>query len=140
MTTFETVSPSTIPPRPRCDLTRIPISVPRKTQLETVTFRTPPDISLPIVTPPCPLYITQLVIVISSEALPILRPSSLVPDLIAMQSSPTSIRQLEICTFLQASGLMPSVLGDGTGASIVTPSTRTLSHSRKCKFQDGEFR
>ena len=47
---------STTPPRPRAVLKRRPISVPMKVQFCTSMLRTPPDISLPMVTPPgCPV-------------------------------------------------------------------------------------
>ena len=83
----------------------IPRSVPSKTQLLMVTFFTPPLISLPITTPPCPLNMVQLVMVIFSQGTPSLRACKSRPDLMVMQSSPTEMWQSLMCTFLQDSGL-----------------------------------
>src|SRR5437016_1780566 len=106
---------STTPPRPRRDLNRSPRSVPTSTQLDIVTFLTEPLISLPKTIPPWPCSNVQLVMVIFSHALSSRRPSSSLPDLIVMQSSPTSTWQLEMCTLRHESGLMPSVLGEFGG-------------------------
>src|SRR4051794_39486064 len=74
-------------------------------------LRTPPEISLPIVTPPCPSFISQPRTIIFSVGTPILRPSSLRPDLIAMQSSPVSKEQFSTSTSLHDSGSHPSLFG-----------------------------
>src|SRR2546423_693277 len=71
---------STTPPRPRVVLKRSPLSVSRKTQLVTLTLRTPPDISLPITTPPCPCSTVQLRTTIFSVGRPRRRPCSSRPD------------------------------------------------------------
>ena len=107
-----------------------------------VTRLTPPDISLPITTPPCPESITQLVIVIFSQAFPYFRPSASRPDLIVIQSSPTLIKQSEIRTFRQEDGFIPSVLGpfgSFEGLLIVTPCTVTLSQKAGFIVQKGEL-
>src|SRR4051812_47879945 len=96
---------STTPPLPRRDLNRNPRSVPTKTQLEIVTLRIDPDISDPKTTPPCPCIIVQLVTVTFSVGRCSFRPSSSVPHLSVTQSSPTSIRQSEMCTLRHDSGL-----------------------------------
>ena len=54
---------STTPPLPRIVFILMPMSVPSKTQFEMAILFTPPLISLPITTPPCPLSIVQFVIV-----------------------------------------------------------------------------
>ena len=79
---------STLPPRPRRVLTRMPLSVPSKTQPAMDTRRMEPLISLPSTTPPWPCTIVQPVMVMSSQG--ISRSQSSVPALMAMQSSPTS--------------------------------------------------
>jgi len=129
---------STMPPRPRVDFRRIPRSVPSKTQLLMVTFFTPPLISLPITTPPCPLNMVQLVMVIFSQGTPSLRACKSRPDLMVMQSSPTEMWQSLMCTFLQDSGLMPSVLGEGT-LWMVMPLMVTLSQNSGFTVQKGEL-
>jgi len=91
ITTLLTRMSSTAPPRPRVVLMRMPRSVPSKMQLLIVTLRTPPDISLPMTTPPWPSNIVQLVTVMFSQGRPTRRPSASRPDLIVMQSSPTLI-------------------------------------------------
>ena len=124
MTMLSTRICSTTPPRPRDAFSRIPASVPSKTQFEMVTRFTPPDISLPITTPPCPESMIQLVIVMFSQAFPYLRPSASRPDLMVMQSSPTLMKQSEMRTLRQEVGLMPSVLGPLgflSGFLMVTP-------------------
>ena len=127
-----------MPPRPRVDFRRIPRSVPSKTQLLMVTFFTPPLISLPITTPPCPLNMVQLVIVIFSQGTPSLRACRSRPDLMVMQSSPTEMWQSQMCTFLHDSGLMPSVLGEGT-LWMVMPLMVTLSQNSGFTVQKGEL-
>jgi len=52
------------------------------------------DISLPITTPPCPCSMVQFMMVMFWQGRSVRRPSSSDPDLIAMQSSPTSMWQL----------------------------------------------
>src|SRR5574340_1036135 len=49
------------------------------------------------------------------------------PDLSVMQSSPTSMWQFEMWTWRHESGLMPSVLGESAGLTIVTLSMVTFS-------------
>ena len=129
----------TTPPRPRCVFRRMPRSVPSKTQLLMTTFFTPPDISLPITTPPCPASMVKLVIVIFSQGLFTRRPSSSLPHLIAMQSSPTSMWQFEIRTFRHESGLIPSVFGESFGLIMVRSCTVTFSQYTGFTVQAGEF-
>lgn len=124
MTILDTRISSTIPPRPRLDFNRIPRSVSWKIQFEMVILRILPLISLPNTTPPCPWTIVQFVIVIFSQA--ILSYVSSVPALIAIQSSPTSIWQLLIRTFLHDSGSIPSVFGESAGFKIVKLSNVAL--------------
>ena len=87
------------------------------------TLRTPPLISLPMTTPPCPCTIVQPVIVMFSHGTRSGEAS--VPALMVMQSSPTSMWQSLIRTFRHDSGLMPSVLGESGGLVIRTPDTLT---------------
>src|SRR5690606_38871757 len=138
ITTLETRISSTTPPLPLAVLSRIPRSVPSKTQFEMVTFLIPPETSLPMTTPPCPLSIVQLVMVTFSVGVAHLRPSASRPDLIVMQSSPTLMWQSEMCTFLQEVGLIPSVFGDG-GLKIVTPVILILSQKAGLMVQKGLF-
>src|SRR5690554_5733885 len=93
-------------------------------QFSTNTLRAPPEISLPITTPPWPLRILQPLIRIFSEGVFKRRPSLFLPDLMAIQSSPVSKKQFSITTFLQDSGLQPSELGPRL--SQVTPLMVTL--------------
>ena len=138
ITTLLTRISSTTPPLPRVDLIRIPRSVPSNTQLEIVTLRTLPLISLPITTPPCPESMVQLVIVIFSQGTPKRRACASLPDLIVMQSSPTDIWQSLICTLRQDSGFTPSVFGEGA-LSMVIPFMVTLSQNSGLTVQKGEF-
>src|SRR5450756_1816674 len=96
MRTLETYIFSTTPPRPRELLKRKPTSVPMKVQLSTRTLRTPPDISLPMVNPPCAWYTVQPSTSKSSVGTPIRRPAASLPDLMQMPSSPTSNVQPQI--------------------------------------------
>src|SRR6185312_3708066 len=75
------------------------------------TLRTPPDISLPTVTPPCPFFMWQPRITMFSAGTFTRRPSSLRPDLMAMQSSPVLKKQFSISTSEHDSGSHPSVFG-----------------------------
>ena len=72
--------------------------------------RSIPAFSLPIVTPPCPRSIQQLRTRISLEGVRYVFPRYILPDLIAMQSSPTEKYTPAISTLVQDSGSMPSVL------------------------------
>ena len=138
ITTLLTRMSSTTPPLPRVDLMRIPRSVPSNTQLEIVTLRTLPLISLPITTPTWPESMVQLVMVIFSQGTPKRRACASLPDLIVMQSSPTDIWQSLICTLRQDSGLTPSVFGEGA-LSIVIPFIITLSQNSGFTVQKGEL-
>ena len=99
---------STTPPRPRADLKRRPTSVPEKVQFETLTFLTPPDISLPTTNPPWPWKTMQLSTRIFSHGMPRSRPALSLPLLMQMPSSPTSKRELVSTTFRHDSMSMPS--------------------------------
>src|SRR5262245_55569931 len=87
-------------------------------------LRTPPETSLPITTPPCPSFITQLRTTMFSEGVATRRPSSFLPDLMAMQSSPVSKTQFSINTSRLDSGLQPSLFGPCE--TRVTPRTVTF--------------
>src|SRR5690606_4314096 len=104
-------------------------------QFLTYTLRTPAEISLPITTPPWPSFIIQSSTTMFSLGIFTLRPSSFLPDLIAIQSSPVSNTQFLMCTFLLYSGSQPSLLGPWL--LTVTPSTVTLLHLIGCITQKG---
>src|SRR5215475_39194 len=89
------------------------------------TFQHPPEISLPIVTPPCPSRISQLRTMMFWLGVFTRRPSALRPDLIAIQSSPVLNTQRSISTSLHDSGLQPSLFGPPL--EIFTPRTVTFS-------------
>ena len=110
-------------------------------------FRAPPEISLPITTPPWPSFIVQLRTITFSIGVFTRRPSLFRPDFRAMQSSPVSNVQPSISTSRHDSGSQPSLFGPwlrietlrtvtfwhSTGwishigeLTIVTPSMRTL--------------
>src|SRR5690242_1462269 len=80
-------------------------------QSRTITLRTPPDDSLPMLTPPCPSFILQFCTIRFSHGLLTRRPSALRPDLIAMQASPVSKVHPSISTSVHDSGSQPSLLG-----------------------------
>jgi hypothetical protein len=101
--------------------------VPSKTQSLITTPRTPPDISLPITTPPWPASMVQLAITMFSHGAGSAFDAS-VPALMAMQSSPTSMWQSVMRTLRHDSGSMPSVFGESAGFLIRIPETRTSSH------------
>src|SRR5437016_7347782 len=87
------------------------------------TLRTPPVISLPIVTPPCPAAKEEFWMTMFWLGTFTRRPSVLRPDLIATQSSPTLKVIASISTPSQHSGSQPSVLGPVD--CTVTPSMVT---------------
>ena len=115
ITMLLTRTSSTTPPRPRVDLMRMPRSVPSKTQFEIAMLRTPPDISLPMTTPPWPCSMVQFVMVWFSAGRPILRPWRSRPDLIVMQSSPALMWQSEMWTLRHDSGIDPVGVGRVVG-------------------------
>ena len=80
----------------------------------------------------------QLVMVIFSQGTPNRRAWASLPDFIVIQSSPTEIWQSLICTLRHDSGLIPSVLGEGT-LSIVMPLMVTLSQNSGFTVQKGEL-
>ena len=100
-------------------------------------FRAPPEISLPMVTPPCPSFITQSRMTMFSTGTLTRRPSLLRPDLMAMQSSPVSNVHRSIRTSRHDSGLQPSLLGPWV--TIVSPRTVTFLHSTGCTSHMGEL-
>src|SRR5690349_14635406 len=81
----------------------------------------------------------QLLMVMFSHGPNWLRSVPSTPDLSVIQSSPTSTWQLEICTFRQESGLMPSVLGESGGLRIMTLLTVTHSQRTGLMVQLGEL-
>src|SRR5436853_3570075 len=88
------------------------------------TFRIPPDTSLPMDTPPCPSFIRQFSMTTLLHGTLTRRPSTFLPDLIAMQSSPVLKMQFVMRTSSQHSGSHPSLLGPWL--SIVTFRTVTF--------------
>ena len=86
-------------------------------------LRAPPDISLPITTPPCPSFIVQLRMTTFSIGTARRRPSSFRPDLIAMQSSPVSNVQPSMSTSRHDSGSHPSLFGPW----LLTATLRTVT-------------
>ena len=140
MTMLLTRTSSTTLPRPRVDLMRMPRSVPSNVQLEIAMFRTPPVISLPIDHAAVAVHHRAVgdgdVLDGTADAsAPALRE----PDLIVMQSSPTLMWQSEMCTLRDESGLMPSVLGESSGLSTVTPRMVTSSQATGLIVQNGGF-
>jgi hypothetical protein len=113
------------PPRPRIDLMRSPRSVPTKSESVTHTLRTPPDISLPITTPPWPRSPCRRRTTMFSLGLPTRQPSSFRPDLITTQSSPVLKKESSIRTFRLESGLQPSLFGP----LVSTLTLRTITFS-----------
>ena len=103
----------------------MPRSVPLTTQSWIQISQMPPDIPLPIATAACPPIKRQFFTSICSQGRPTRHPSSFMPELIAMQSSPVSKVQSSISTFLHESGLQPSVFGPLV--FTVTPRTTTSS-------------
>ena len=97
----------------------------------------PPEISLPITTPPCPAFIVQSWISTCSTGLLRRRPSALRPDFSAIQSSPVSNRQCSISTRRQDSGSQPSELGPCD--TTLTWRINTSSDNTGFITQNGEF-
>src|SRR5581483_12233471 len=90
-----------------------------------------------MVTPPCPFFMWQPWITMFCDGTFTRRPSSLRPDLIAMQSSPVLKKQLSISTSEQDSGSHPSVFGPE--ASILRLRTVTLVQRHGVTCHIGEF-
>ena len=126
-------------PRPRRVLMRRPRSLPSIRQLCTRTCFTPPLISLPTVTPPCPSSMWQYAISMSSQGVLYSFPMYILPDLMAMQSSPVEKRMPSALTFLQLSGSKPSVLGLFQGAVTLTLMKARSLLKHGCRFQEGEL-
>ena len=83
------------------------------------TSETPPETSDPIEIPrPC--QNTLLRTVMFWDGMAKARPAALKPDLMAMWSSPQPITLFSIKTSRLESGSMPSVLGESSGAVMVT--------------------
>src|SRR5215471_14823891 len=116
---------SMTPPRPRMDLMRSPRSVPLNSQSVTYTFFTPPDISLPMPTPPWPSAPFTRRTTMFSLGRFTRQPSSLSPDLMMMQSSPVLNDESSMSTFLHESGSMPSLFGP----SVTTFTPRMITFS-----------
>lgn len=114
---------STVPPRLGWLLKRKGLQFSLSIRQERmVTLRMPPDISLPIATPPWPYAKWQFSIRMFSLGRPTLRPSSSRPDLMEMQSSCASMRVEVISISLDESISMPSELGIYSNARISIPS------------------
>ena len=126
--TLRTYTFSISPPRQVLVLIRMTRSRFGLSIRQSSTNKLPPEISLPITTPPCPFLIMQPRTIMFSLGIFHLRPSSLRPDLMAIQSSPVSNVQFSINTFLQDSGSHPSPLGPRL--KTVTPLTIKLSQKR----------
>jgi len=97
----------------------------------------PPEISLPMTTPPWPFFMWQRRTMMFSLGTFHFRPSLLRPDLMAMQSSPVSKKQSSINTLRQDSGSQPSPLGPSL--MMVTPLTTMFSLNRGWMTQKAEF-
>src|SRR5215471_18028551 len=112
-------------------------------QLSANTLRTPPDISLPTVTPPWPSCMWQSWITMFCDGRLTRRPSAFLPDLIAMQSSPVEKLQSLISTSVHDSGSQPSVFGADSRLAlapvIVMLRTMTLAQSTGWTCHMGEF-
>ena len=65
------------------------------------------------------------------------RPSSFLPDLMAIQSSPVLKKQLSISTSVQDSGSHPSVFGPAL--LMVSPRTMTFEDNTGWTFHMGEW-
>ncbi len=139
MTMLEAKTSSMTPPRPRRVLKRMPRSVPEKMQLEMTMLRTPPVVSLPKATAEWPRCMVQLVIVTFSQGCGLARRSSSLPDLMAMQSSPTSMWHSEMWTLEQESMSMPSVLGESGGLMMERRARVTLSQATGTTAQAPEL-
>ena len=129
----------TTPPRPLQLLNLNPTSVPRKRQLLTLIFSTPPDISLPTTKPPCPWKTMQLSTIRFLHGLPLPRPSSFFPDLIHIASSPTSKLEFITSTSSHESTSRPSPFCEYHGFLTVIRLIITFLHIKGCIFQHGEF-
>ena len=105
------------------------------TQSVTKILFTPPDIPLPITAAPCLPVMRQLHITTFSQGLPTLQPSSFIPELMAIQSSPVQKSQSSIQTFWQESGFNPSVLCPEV--LTVTPFILTSSQYTGCMVHCG---
>ena len=130
---------STTPPLPRALLKRKPTSVPRNWQLVTITFFTPPLISLPTTKPPWPLKTVHPSTITFSQGMPRFLPSRSLPLLMQIPSSPTSKVELTMREFLQDSRSRPSPFCAKEGLRTKTSSMSTFSHIRGWMFQAGEF-
>ena len=100
------------------------------------TLRHPPEISLPMTTPPCPFCISQLRMMMFSLGLFHRRPSLLRPLFMAMQSSPVLKKQFSMSTPSHDSGSQPSPLGPSL--LMCTPRTVMFFDSKGCITQNGE--
>src|SRR4051794_31890825 len=126
------VTSSMNPPRPSADLIRRAQATPLPTlQRSTRTPLMPPETSLPTETAPWPALNVQSVMVTSSHARASFRPSSPLPDLMAMQSSCVLNVHFSMRTRRQESGSMPSELWPWV--SNVTPTTATSSQNVGCR-------
>ena len=129
----------TTPPRPRVLLKRRPTSVPRKRQLDTLMFSTPPLISDPTVKPPWPWKTVQLSTMRFLHGRARRRPSASLPDLMQMPSSPASKMESMIRTFSQLSTSMASPFWEYQGLRMLTRLTMRFLHMSGWTFQQGEF-
>ena len=100
-------------------------------------LRAPPEISLPMTTPPWPSFMVQSRITTFSIGRFTRRPSSLRPDLSAMQSSPVSNVQPSMRTSRQHSGSQPSLFGPWL--RTLTLRMVTFSHNTGFSSHIGEL-
>ena len=100
------------------------------------TLRHPPEISLPITTPPWPFCISQLRTMMFWLGRSHRRPSLLRPLFMAMQSSPVLKKQFSMSTPSHDSGSQPSPLGPSL--LMCTPRTVMFFESSGWITQNGE--
>src|SRR5260370_26576422 len=107
-------------------------------QFSAKTLLTPPEISLPTVTPPWPSFMRHPWMTMLREGVLVLRPSAFLPDLMAMQSSPVLKKQSLISTSVHDSGSQPSVFGPK--ALMLSPRTVTFVQRQGCTCHIGDPR
>src|SRR6185295_19781894 len=99
----------------------------------------PLDISEPSTTAPWPFSIRQFEIRTRRVGAGSTLASEILPDLIEMQSSPVEKWTPTMRTSSHESGLMPSVLGESKGASILMLAMVMPFERKGCSVHDGEF-
>src|ERR1043166_8797088 len=88
---------------------------------------------------PCPSRISELEMRTCRVGTGPSLATEILPDLIAMQSSPVEMWAPAIRTSWHDSGLIPSVLGDVIGASTFTRAMLSCLQRKGCKVQEGEL-